>query len=380
MKKICYVTGTRAEFGLFQSTLEKINASKDIKLSILVTGMHVLPEIGKIGQTLDEIKASGFSIAGIVRTPSLALRSGEGMVLSISEQLPGMVELFKENKFDAIIVLGDRGEMLAATIAAAHLEIPVIHVHGGERSGTIDESIRHAISKLSHYHFVATEESRDRLVKMGESIQSIFVVGAPGLDAIVDEKKFDTKKTLCAELGFNPDEKIALSIFHPVLQKNYEASEQVENLIHALEDSDLQTMFLHPNADAGSGEIVSVLKRVSSPKIKIIEHLPRSKYLSWLSACDVIVGNSSSGIIEAASLSTPVVDVGSRQQAREASENVIRVGNKKEEIQHGINQAFKLGKKQFTNVYGDGKSGLRIVEILNKINFDKSILNKLNTY
>lgn len=332
MKKICYVTGTRAEFGLFQSTLEKIHNSDDLDLSILVTGMHVLPEVGKIGNTLEEIQASELLIAGIVRTPSLALRSGEGMILSISEQLPGMVKVFKENKYDAVVVLGDRGEMLAAALAAAHLEIPVIHVHGGERSGTIDESIRHAISKLSHYHLVATEASRDRLIKMGENADMIFVVGAPGLDDIISKTNFDSREKLCAEMGFNSREKIALSVFHPVLQESEEASQQVKSLLQALEDLDLQTIFLHPNTDAGSGEIVSLLKDVSSSKIKVTEHLNRTQYLNCLSVCDVIVGNSSSGIIEAASFCTPAVDIGSRQRAREISKNVIRVGNKKKKL------------------------------------------------
>lgn len=380
MRHFCYVTGTRAEFGLMKSTLKQIDACHDLDVSLCVTGMHLLPQIGKIGQTVEEIKVSGLKIAAAIETPSLLSRSGEGMILGIAEQIPEMVNLFKQSNFDAVIVLGDRGEMLAATLAAAHLNIPVIHIHGGERSGTIDESIRHAISKIAHYHFVATKESQERLIKMGEKEEHIFVVGAPGLDDTLGLLKLRSKDELCRELDFDPSQKVCLALYHPVLQEEKAASDHCVEILHALEEMDLQTLFLHPNTDAGSSNILTILNAVKSKKVRIVEHLERANYLSWLAASDFIIGNSSSAIIEAASFRTPAVDVGNRQKAREASENVIRVANGKEKIMEGIENALNLGKKTFHNIYGDGKAGERIIASLRRISLTPEILKKLNQY
>ncbi len=380
MKHFCYVTGTRAEFGLIKSTLQKANACPDLDISICVTGMHVLPEIGKLGQTIEEIRESGLRSIGCIETPSLAMRSGTGMMLGMSEQIPGMVELLKSSSFDGIIVLGDRGEMLVAALTAAHLKVPVIHIHGGERSGTIDESIRHAISKIAHYHFVSTENSKQRLIKMGEVEERIYVVGAPGLDDIISNTSPKSTAELCDEVNFNPLEKKVLAIYHPVLQEENFAFDQCQQIINALKEMKLQVVFLHPNTDAGSSGILDALNSVKSENFKIFEHLERNEYLSWLAAADVIVGNSSSAIIEAASFQTPAVDIGSRQKAREASENVIRVSNSQDDIMKGINKAFKIGKIPFHNIYGDGHSGEKIVNLLNSIEFNPKILNKLNAY
>ena len=273
MRRFCYVTGTRAEFGLMQSTLQKANFFEDLEISICVTGMHVLPKIGILGETVEEIKRSGLKIVSCIETPSLAMRSGMGMMLGMSEQIPGMVELFKNSSFDAVIVLGDRAEMLTAALVAAHLKIPVIHIHAGERSGTIDESIRHAIAKISHYHFVATEKSKKRLIRMGERKENIYVVGAPGLDDTIAKTRLKSRTELFKEVNFDPLEKAILAIYHPVLQEEHLAFDQCQQIIKALDEMDLQVIFLHPNTDAGSLGILEALKSVKSKKLKVFEHL-----------------------------------------------------------------------------------------------------------
>ncbi|HID92925.1 MAG TPA: UDP-N-acetylglucosamine 2-epimerase (hydrolyzing), partial [bacterium (Candidatus Stahlbacteria)] len=199
MRKIIYVTGTRADYGLMASTLKSVDMCSDIELSICVTGMHLLE---KYGLTATEIERDGLKICGKINV-DLGDTSGKTMAIAIADELSGMVEVFTREKPDLVMVLGDRGEMLAAAIAAIHLNIPVVHIHAGERSGSVDETVRHAISKLSHYHFTATEEARERLVKMGEWPENIFVTGAPGLDGITELATTD-KASLCRESGLDP--------------------------------------------------------------------------------------------------------------------------------------------------------------------------------
>lgn len=302
------------------------------------------------------------------------------MVQAFAAQTLGLVPILEKEKFDFVMVLGDRAEMLAGALTAAHLKIPVIHIHGGERSGTIDESVRHAISKIAHYHFVATDSARQRLIKMGEREDNVFVTGAPGLDDIKTVPLI-SPQDLFTEVGFTSARKTALVIYHPVLQEELDADEQMSSLIEAIKSLDLQAVFLDPNTDAGSlGILRALTKAKQEPCFRFFEHLERRQYLSWLAACDVMVGNSSSGIIEAASLNIPVVDIGSRQKAREASKNVIRKSNSIEEIKDGISQSLDIKKRNFLNIYGDGTAGKKIVETLVNLHPDPQVLNKLNTY
>jgi GDP/UDP-N,N'-diacetylbacillosamine 2-epimerase (hydrolysing) len=380
MKKICYITGTRAEFGLIESTLKLASAHPQLDISVCVMGTHILPEIGLLGETSKEIEDSGLKIVGRIESPSLALRSGVGMLQAFAAQIVGLVPLFEKEKFDFVMVLGDRAEMLAGALTAAHLNIPVIHIHAGERSGTIDESIRHAISKIAHYHFVATDSAQKRLIKMGERGENIFVTGAPGLDDI-KAIPLIPPQDLFMKAGFSLTKKLVLAIYHPVLQEELDANEQMSSLIKAIKSLDLQAVFLNPNTDAGSLGILTALEKAKKEvNFRVFEHLERRQYLSWLAACDVMVGNSSSGIIEAASLKIPVVDIGSRQRSREASENVIRKLNSIEEIKDGISKSLNTGKRNFFNIYGDGTAGKKIVEILATLRQDPQVLNKLNTY
>ena len=376
MRKICYVTGTRADFGLMRATLESIHSRSALELSLLVTGMHLSP---KYGETWREIADVGLTI-GVKVPVNLTGSSGSEMAIALGEQVIGFTKALEQIEPDIVLLLGDRGEMLAGAIAALHLNIPIVHIHGGELSGTVDESIRHAISKLSHYHFTSTNKSRERLVRMGEKPEHIFVTGAPGLDAIYKAEFLD-RESLLMEYGLDGDAPFLLVLFHPVVQQVDEAENQTVLLLDAVVESEMQSLIIMPNADAGSKVIEKVISNYSKhKKIFTALHVPREKFLSLMKFSEVLIGNSSSGIIEAASLGTPVVNVGDRQQCRERNMNVIDVDFKKANICSAIQKAKKLKGEDWVNVYGDGKTTGLIVNKLLEISLSSTVLEKVNAY
>jgi len=376
MRKVSYVTGTRADFGLMQSTLQAIHQHPELSLSLLVTGMHLL---AAYGETWREIETDGLTIAAKVSV-NLTGGSGVEMANSIGEQVIGFTQALEKEQPDLLLLLGDRGEMLAGAIAALHLNIPIVHIHGGELSGTVDESVRHAISKLAHYHFTATKTSRERLIRMGEKPQHIMVTGAPGLDAIYKAKLLE-RGPLFSAYGLDAEKPLLLILFHPVVQQAAAAAEQTRALLEAVVDSELQSLVIMPNADAGGATIAEVIHNYDSQKkIQTALHVPRQDFLSLISHSEVMVGNSSSGIIEAASLGTPVVNIGDRQQCRERNENVIDVAPVKQEVFTAIAQAQKMKGMHWDNVYGDGDASQRIVEGLISISLAPKVLEKVNAY
>ncbi|MGZ5270029.1 MAG: UDP-N-acetylglucosamine 2-epimerase, partial [Ramlibacter sp.] len=322
MRKVLYVTGTRADFGLMVSTLQRIHAHPALQLQVAVTGMHL---DAAYGLTVREIEALGLPI--VARVPvDVQGRSGAAMARAIGQAVIGLTEAFEQARPDLVVVIGDRGEMLAAAIAAIHLGIPVVHLHGGERSGTVDESVRHALTKLSHWHFVASEESRQRVVRLGERPEHVWITGAPSLDG-VQEQASAAQAQLPAALGLPADAAFVLVLFHPVLQEAGSAEAQTQALAAGLADalagSDRRIVWLAPNADAGSGAILDALDRQRDARIVRLTHLPRPLFLAALQRADALVGNSSAGIIESAALGTPVVNIGNRQRARERNANPI---------------------------------------------------------
>ena len=375
-KKIIYVTGTRADYGLMRELLKKLDQAEEFDLSLCITGMHLS---SLYGNTIDEINADGFKICGVIPV-EVDIATKESMAMSIGQEILGMTEIFKCEQPNFILLLGDRGEMLAAAIVAAHLNIPIVHLHGGERSGTVDEMVRHAISKLSHYHFVSTEASGQRLIKMGEKENTVFVVGAPGLDEI-NNHQVVSKETFCQKFKFIEQKKIALLVYHPVVQEYSELEQQFNNVIQASLSFDLQLICLEPNSDAGGHIIRSVLKKYSSHiDLRIFKHLYRREYIDCLAHADIMLGNSSSGIIEAASFNLVVVNIGSRQNLRERGDNIIDVSTDLESISLGLSKALALPLKKYTNCYGDGLSSERCYHLLRNINIDNKILNKCNAY
>lgn len=376
MRKIIYVSGTRADFGLMESTLHMAAGHPELDLSICVTGMHLSTHFG---ETVHEIEQSGLRICGRIPV-NIEDTSGASMARAIGNELTGMVDLFEQERPDIVIVLGDRGEQLAGALAAIHLNIPVVHLHGGERSGTVDEPIRHAISKLAHYHCVATEGSKERLIRMGEGEDRILVTGAPGLDGLKELAR-RSRQELCDHYPLDAKKPIALVLFHPVLQEAGQAGHQTRQLMDALLDRSLQIMALMPNADAGGNFIREALENYRDrPGVQLAGHMPRPDFVSWMAAADVMAGNSSSGIIEAATFGLPVVNVGSRQNGRERSGNVTDVPAECSTISQALAEAMKTGKNPVKNVYGDGQTGKRIVDLLMTLPLTADLLRKSNSY
>lgn len=377
MRKVLYVSGTRADFGLICSTLQKAAADPRLQVGVCVTGMHLQP---RYGETFKEIEAAGLPI--VARIPvNIDGSDGAAMARALAEELAGLVDVFSTEQPDIVLLLGDRGEMLAGALAALHLNIPLVHLHGGELSGTVDEPIRHAISKLSHYHFPATQGARERLIRMGELPERIFVTGAPGLDGISAGKQIG-RDTLFVEHGFSPSRPLALLLFHPVVQEARMAGEQTRQILAALDATGCQVLALMPNADAGGIQVSIALEKWAAGRsgTSLRKHLPRPDYLTWLANADLLIGNSSSGIIEAASFGIPVINVGSRQEGRERSGNVLDVGHSSAELVTAITASLARGRQPLVNVYGDGHAGERIVEWLATLSLDPELLSKRNAY
>lgn len=380
MRKIAYISGTRADYGLMQSTLIKINNSPQLELEVIATGMHLMEEFGT---TISEIKKDGFVLHVIDEIyekddrASMARFTG-ALIVKLTDKL-------KEINPDAILLLGDRGEMLAGAIVGTYLGIPLIHVHGGEISSTVDDPVRHAITKLSHIHLPATKKSAKRIIKMGENKEYVFVVGAPGLDSILHEKLIEPEK-IAQIYNLDLSRPIAVIIQHPVSTEIDQAGNQIQQTLDAVLELKIQTLLIYPNADAGGREMIEVIKKYeNSPYIKTYRNIPRKEYLSLLNVVSVLIGNSSSGIIEASSFKLPVVNIGSRQKGRERAENVIDSEYGKENIKSTIlkslnDEGFKQKVKTCKNPYGEGKAGEKIVEILNNIDFDEKLIQKEVSY
>lgn len=357
-------------------TLLLAQKSGKLEVSVCVTGMHLAPVFGS---TVKEVEATGLRICGKVPV-ALDGTTGVAMARALGHELIGIADVLARENPDIVVVLGDRGEMLSGALAAIHLNIPIVHIHGGERSGTIDEPVRHAISKLAHYHLVTTEGARERLVRMGEVPEHVYVTGAPGLDGLQDlPVRF--RQDLCREWRFDPDRPVALVVFHAVLQEESTAGSQMESIMQAVLSERMQAICLMPNADAGGSMIRKALQlHAKHPDVRQVEHLARTDYLSWMQVADIMVGNSSSGIIEAASFRLPVINVGSRQSGRERSGNVIDVAPEAEDISTALRKALRSPRGPWRNIYGDGHAGERIVTLLASLPLSPGLMYKSNAY
>lgn len=380
-KKIAVITGTRADYGIYYSVLKQIEKNPNLELQLIVCGMHLCPEFG---MTVNEIEKDGFEISDRIET-ILASDTGSSMAKSIGLTLINLTQSLERLKPDILVVLGDRGEMMAGAIAATHMNIPVAHIHGGEVTGTVDESIRHAITKLSNIHFPSTKDSKERIIKMGEKEENVFVVGAPGLDYIKNTTYLSRREIL---QKFNlKDDKIFIMTQHPITTERDMVSWQIRQTLEAISQCKVQTVISYPNSDNGGREIIKVIEefRAKYDFLKVFKNLSQVEYLSLLNIADAMIGNSSSGIIEAASFKLPVINIGTRQQGRLRACNVIDVGYEKEEILNGINKAlydeeYRKELKSCINPYGDGRAGERISEHLEKIKITRELIQKRITY
>lgn len=381
MRKIAVITGTRAEYGLLYWVIRGIHEDPDLELQLLVTGMHLSPEFG---MTVKDIERDGFPITEEIE---MLLSSDTEKAISTSMGLGmiGFAKAYSRLSPDLIVVLGDRFEILSAVVAAIPFRIPIAHIHGGESTeGVIDESIRHAITKMSHVHFAATQRYRQRIIQMGENPKNVFCYGAPGLDNI-KRLKLMSKAELLKELVISEEKHIGVVTYHPVTLEKNSSEKQVLELIDALNSfSDIFWIFTIPNADTGGRVIIEKIKNhiQHHPKMgKTFFSLGQLKYLSLLRYASVMVGNSSSGLIEAPSFMLPVVNIGDRQRGRIRGDNVIdAVVCKKEiliaSIKRALSVDFKKSLKKKKNPYGDGNASRKIKEKIKAIELNDQLLKK----
>ena len=376
-RKILVTTGTRAEYGILRPVLKKINDSKKLELLLVVTGTH---NSKKYGMTINEIKKDGFKIAKIIKNLPKS-DTHYSVTQSLGEGIVYFSKVFKKLKPDINLILGDRDEMLASAISAYHMNIPNAHIHGGDKSGGLDEYNRHAITKISNIHFPATEKSRKRILKMGENPKFIFTTGSPSVDEIKNNK-ITIKKDLENKYGINFCGNEILLVYHPVTTQLSKNSTQIYNILDSIVKLGYPCIAIAPNSDVGRNEIFYALKNYSKKHkfIKIFSTLPRSDYLGMLKNCGVLLGNSSSGVIEASYFQIPVVNIGIRQKNRERGKNIIDVNtNSKNLIYHTIQKALKMKKSKkstFGFIFGKGNSAQKIVKHLESVPLDKDLIQK----
>jgi len=374
-RRIVYLSGTRADFGLMRRTL-LATAAQGVSVEVAVTGTHLSAEHG---YTVSEIRASGLRVCAEIVT-DVHTRTAASMSLAIAQTLDSVTRLLAATPPDALLLLGDRGEMLAGAIAALHTGIPAVHVHGGERSGTVDEPVRHAISKMATYHFVATEASRVRLERMGERADRIFVTGAPGIDGLADDGAIARDECL-RKLGLPLGVRFLLVVFHPVVQQASSAREQTLAVVQAVSASGLPVVWIEPNADAGALNILDGLDAANLPPGSVRHaHLSREVFAAAMNHCDVMLGNSSAGIIEAATFGTPVVNIGDRQRLRDHGPNVIDVPAQQAAIEKALRAQLAHGRWPRHNPWGDGHTASRIARLLQTLPLHSGLLEKINNY
>ena len=363
------MTGTRAEYGLLKNVIKEINKSRILKLQTIVTGMHLSPEFGL---TYKEIEKDGFDIDKKI---DMLISSDRLVALtkSIAIGMSGFADALQDLKPDLLLVLGDRFEILSACIAAMVARIPIAHLHGGESTeGLIDESIRHSITKMSHLHFVSMKEYKNRVVQLGENPKNIFLVGALGVDSIKNTK-FLSKKELEDAINFKFYKKNLLVTFHPVTLENSSSEKQMKNLLSALiELKDTGIIFTMPNADTDGRIIIDLINDfvLQNPNSKVYSSLGQLNYFSCMNYIDGVIGNSSSGLIEAPSFKIGTVNIGDRQKGRFKSKSVIDCKPIKSSILNGIKKLyspnFQKVLNNVTNLYGSGESSSKIVKIIEK--------------
>ncbi len=381
-RKICVVTTSRAEFGLFKGLLKSIRADRGLRLQVIASGMHLAPEFGL---TVREIEDEGFKPDCKIDM-QLTGMSGLDNAKSIGLGLAGFADALAELEPAIVVLLGDRFEIFAPAIAALMIGIPIAHIHGGERTeGAIDESVRHAITKMASLHFPATEAYRRRIIQMGESPKRVFNFGAPGLDQIYGTPLL-TREKLEKEIGLSLEQPVALVTYHPALQDRGSVDVQVRHLAGALKASKLKAVFTMANADAQGTRINELLRALceqSPAQFKWIPHLGHRRYLSCLRHFAVMVGNSSSGLTEAPSFRLPVVNIGDRQRGRDRAANVIDVPCSRSAILTGIKQAisprFRASLRKLRNPYDrfhDGRTSERIKDVLKQVKLSSELLKK----
>ena len=370
MIKICTVIGSRANYASIRSALECMKQSDEIESLIVCTASAV---IDKYGLVADEIKKDGHKISHYLYN----LVEGDDPIAMVKTTAASMIDLsnvFKEINPDYVITIGDRYETLATAIAASYMNISLIHTMGGEVSGTLDESIRHSVTKLAHLHFVSNKDARDRVISMGEKPINVYNVGCPRIDYISNKKPlsldelnlFLNSEGVGCTLDLNKP--FIVVLYHPVTSEINDLSNQINQVLMATLNDKFQYVVLFPNSDSGtlsiSSKIRSFRENNNLTNHRFFKHIKQHQYISLLHYAKCLIGNSSSGIRDSAFLGTPVINIGSRQAGRLAGENVINCKANTRDIIEAINLQIKKGNYKPDFIYGDGKAGQKIVKIL----------------
>lgn len=378
MRTVAVVTTSRADYGMLLPVLREIKADPELELQLLVSGMHLSPIFD---MTVRLIEADGFEIAERVEM-LLSSDTPEGVSKSIGLGIIGFAQVFTRKRPDILVVLGDRFEMYAAAVAALPFNIPVAHIHGGDvTQGAIDDALRHSMTKLSHLHFVATETYARRVAQLGEEPWRIKVCGETSLDNL-RTIKFLTKEELKAQYGIPVEPKPLLVTYHPVTLEYAQAERQINELLAALQKFSLPVIFTMPNADMGNNIIRQKIAehKQSNFNVWCLENMGTQGYFSLMHLAAAMIGNSSSGIVEAPSFKLPVVNIGSRQEGRIRAANVIDVGYDRNEIISGIEEAiseeFRNNLQDLVSPFGDGHAADRIVEGLRSVQINSLLLKK----
>ncbi len=366
-RKICVVTGTRADYGLLRWVMEGINNDNELILQIIATGMHLSPEFGLTYQAIED---DGFQIDRKVEMLTSSDTS-VGIAKSMGLGMIGFADALSDLKPDIIVVLGDRFEIFSAVTAALVAQIPVAHLHGGETTeGAFDEAIRHSITKMSHLHFVAAEEYRQRVIQLGEQPNRVFLVGGLGVDNI-KRLKLLGRVELEKSLDFKFGQKNLLITFHPVTLEKNTASDQMTELLNALSKlANTQLIFTLPNADTNGRKLIQMIEHfvTQHPNARAYTSLGQLRYLSCISHVDGVIGNSSSGLLEAPSFKKGTINIGDRQRGRLQSESVIDCDPIEKNIKAALdklyNENFRLSLKKVCNPYGEGGASDKVVEVI----------------
>jgi GDP/UDP-N,N'-diacetylbacillosamine 2-epimerase (hydrolysing) len=374
-RKICVVTGSRADYGLLRLVMKGIEAEPSLTLQIIATGMHLSPTFGL---TYKEIEGDGFKIDQKVECLSSS-DSPVAIAEATGKALSGCAKAFAELKPDLVLVLGDRFEIFAACSAALLARIPIAHIHGGEVTvGAYDEAFRHSITKMSSIHFVATEEYKKRVIQLGEDPSTVHLVGGLGVDAI-KELKLLSKEDIEQRIGIKLANKSLLVTFHPATLEKQSPAEQINEILTALSNKpDTTLIFTMPNADTGGLAIKEQIQNFveKNDNAYLFESLGQLNYLSCMAIVDGIVGNSSSGILEAPTLKVGTINIGDRQLGRTQSDSVINALANKESIEKSLKKLFssefKLSLATCSSPYGEGGASRKILRVLSDFKFGES--------
>jgi len=370
MRKICVVVGSRANYSSIKSAMRAVQTHPDLELQVVVGASALLDRYGSL---VEVIEKDGFTPAARV----YMLIEGENPTTMAKSTGLGLLELptvFEQLRPDIVLTVGDRFETMATTLAAAYMNLPLAHTMGGEVSGTIDESIRHAVTKFAHIHFPACVEARDRIIKMGERPEDVFLVGCPRMDLVrevIEQDRNGLGPEVFAEgVGgsFDLNRPFVMVSQHPVTTEYGEGERQITETLHAVQEVGLPGIVFWPNADAGSDDIARGIRkfreRCDDLRMHFFKNLPAETYIRLLMRTACLVGNSSSGIREGAFIGTPGVNIGSRQDMRQRGRNVIDVGHDRKAITDAIDRQARHGRYPSDPVYGDGHAGERIADVL----------------